>query len=72
MKNSITYTVEKNEKFGDYRINQYIDGVWNNARDNNWSKGQATAILDAINNGEVDFDFCDMSEDFCNTGTHNL
>ena len=63
MKSNVTYKVEKNEKFGDYRIHQYIDGVWNNARDDNWSKAAAESILKDINNGSVDFEFCDMSED---------
>ena len=61
--NNVTYTVEKNETFGDYRISQYIDGVWNNARDNNWSKSQAESVLKDINNGLEDFEFCDLRED---------
>jgi len=37
----ITYKVEKNEKFGDYRVNKYLNGIWVNQRDNNWSKNKA-------------------------------
>ena len=34
----VTFKVEKNEKYGDYRVNQYINNVWENG---NWSKNKA-------------------------------
>jgi len=37
----VTFKVEKNEKYGDYRVNQYINNVWENQRDGNWSKNKA-------------------------------
>lgn len=40
----ITYKVEKNEKYGDYRVVKYVNGVWNNERDCNWSKSKAAKI----------------------------
>lgn len=43
----ITYKVEQNLKYGDFRIVMYIDGVWENQFDNNWSKYKATKILNS-------------------------
>ena len=37
----ITYKVEKNEKYGDYRVNKYLNGKMVNQRDGNWTKEEA-------------------------------
>jgi hypothetical protein len=42
----VTFKVEKNEKYGDYRVNKYLNGVWINQRDNNWSKRKAEEIAE--------------------------
>ena len=59
----ITYKVEQNKKFGDYRIDQMVDGKWHNERDDNWTEAKANAILKAINSGTVDFEDCDSFVD---------
>jgi len=38
---SVEYKAELNEKYGDWRVHEYINGEWNNGRDNNWSQGFA-------------------------------
>lgn len=42
----ITFKVEKNEIFGDYRINKYVGGQWINQKDNNWTKSEAEKIAE--------------------------
>ena len=40
----VKFTVEKNERYGDHRVIEHINGEWNNERDNNWSKSQAETL----------------------------
>jgi hypothetical protein len=40
----VKFTVEKNERYGDHRVVEYVDGEWNNERDNGWSKYQAEKL----------------------------
>ncbi len=42
----ITFKVEKNEIFGDYRVNKYVRGEWVNQRDNNWTKRKAEQMAE--------------------------
>ncbi len=42
--NVVTYKVEQNEKFGDFRVHKYLNGEWWNERDGNWSKGKAQSV----------------------------
>jgi len=50
MKNSnTTFKVEQNAIFNDYRVVKYVDGVWDNARDNNWNKFKAEKIAKKYN-----------------------
>jgi len=44
MKSKVTFKVEQNEKYGDFRVVKYLDGVWVNERDGNWSKHKAEEI----------------------------
>lgn len=37
----ISYKISKNEKYGDYRIDIYKDGIWVNQKDGGWSKYKA-------------------------------
>jgi hypothetical protein len=42
MKNSnVTFKVEQNQKFKDFRVVKYLNGEWLNERDGNWTKKQA-------------------------------
>ena len=41
MKNSVTFKVEQNAKYGDFRVVKYLNGVWINERDGNWTKSKA-------------------------------
>jgi hypothetical protein len=43
---SITFAVVQNLKYGDYRVNKYRNGVWENQRDGNWNKEQAEEIAE--------------------------
>ena len=45
---SITYTVEKNKKYGDYRVQQTVNGEWENEFDSNWTKAQAEKIAQRL------------------------
>lgn len=38
---NVKFKVEKNAKYGDFRVNKYLNGTWLNQRDNNWTKNQA-------------------------------
>ena len=40
----ITYKIIKNKTYGDYRVEQYINGKWENEFDDNWNKDQATKV----------------------------
>lgn len=40
----VEFTVEKNERYGDHRVVEYVGGEWNNERDNGWSKSQAEKL----------------------------
>jgi hypothetical protein len=45
MTNSVvTFAVNQNAKYGDFRVDKYLNGIWVNQRDCNWSKEQAIAI----------------------------
>ena len=46
---TITYKVEQNEKYKDFRIAKYVDNVWENERDNNWNQEQAISICETLN-----------------------
>ena len=37
----VTFKVEQNKIFGDFRVVKYVNGEWYNERDNNWNKIQA-------------------------------
>ena len=37
----VTFKVEQNKIFGDFRVVKYLNGVWVNERDANWSKTKA-------------------------------
>jgi len=41
---STTYKVEQSKVFKDYRVVEYIDGVWENEYDNNWTLTQAIKV----------------------------
>lgn len=41
----VSYKIEQNKKYSDYRIVKYIDGVWNNEFDGMWTKSRAEKIL---------------------------
>ena len=44
-----TFKVEQNAIFKDYRVVKYVDGFWDNARDNNWTKSKAEKIAKKYN-----------------------
>lgn len=44
----VEFKVEKNERYGDYRVHEYFNGEWNNQIDNNWSESQANKIKDYL------------------------
>ena len=52
---TFTYKVSKNEKYGDYRVDEYKNGVWNNQRYNNWTKEQAQKICNRYNSINADY-----------------
>jgi len=37
----VTFKVEQNEKYGDFRVVKYLNGIWLNERDGNWTKSKA-------------------------------
>jgi len=39
-----TYEVKLNDKYGDYRVHEYINGVWENEWDGDWTESQAKAV----------------------------
>jgi hypothetical protein len=41
---NVTFKVEKNVKFGDFRVNMYINGIWENQLDGGWSKYKAEKV----------------------------
>jgi hypothetical protein len=41
----IKLSVQKNKVYGDYRIEEYINGEWSNSYDGDWTKEQANKIL---------------------------
>ena len=40
----VTFKVEQNPTFGDWRVVKYLNGAWLNERDGNWSKYEAGQI----------------------------
>jgi hypothetical protein len=45
MKNSnVTFKVNQNSKYNDFRVDKYVDGIWVNQRDGNWSKQTAELV----------------------------
>lgn len=38
---AVEFKVEKNKKYGDWRVAKYVDGEWYNERDGNWSRSEA-------------------------------
>jgi hypothetical protein len=42
---NVKFTIEQNEKYGDFRIVLYLNGEWFNEFDNNWTKEQAEEIV---------------------------
>ena len=38
---NVTFKVEQNTIFGDFRVVKYLNGTWLNERDGNWTKTQA-------------------------------
>jgi hypothetical protein len=45
---TLTYTVEKNERHGDYRVHEFENGEWANSTDNNWDQVTAEQVKEAI------------------------
>jgi hypothetical protein len=43
--NNITFKIVKNEKYGDFRVQTFIDGEWENENDANWNEKQAKEAL---------------------------
>lgn len=41
MKTTVKFKVEQNKVFGDFRVIKYVNGIWTNERDGNWSKNKA-------------------------------
>ncbi|MCF2903249.1 hypothetical protein L1267_23045 [Pseudoalteromonas sp. OFAV1] len=41
---SVEFKVSQNEKYGDYRVDEYFNGTWNNQRDNGWTEKEANNI----------------------------
>ena len=37
----VTYKVEQNQYFGDFRVNKYLNGEWVNQAEGRWSKYKA-------------------------------
>jgi hypothetical protein len=46
---TVTYKVEQNKKYGDFRIVKYINNVWENEIDNNWNKEFANILCKSYN-----------------------
>jgi hypothetical protein len=40
--------VSKNELYGDYRVDEFINGEWNNQADGGWSEKQAKKVKSRI------------------------
>jgi hypothetical protein len=40
-KPDVTFAVEQNKCFGDFRVVKYLNGTWLNERDGNWTKNKA-------------------------------
>ena len=40
-KMKVTFKVEQNANFGDFRVVKYLNGTWLNERDGNWTKNKA-------------------------------
>ena len=41
---TVTFKVEKNAKYGDFRVVKYSNNLWLNERDGNWSENKAKQI----------------------------
>lgn len=41
MKDTIVYIVVQSEKYGDWRVNKFVNGKWVNQRDGNWTQEEA-------------------------------
>lgn len=41
----VSYKVEPNEVFGDFRIDEYFNGEWNNQKDDGYSESRANSIV---------------------------
>ena len=50
MERQVTFKVEKNEKYGDFRVVKYVNDQWCNERDNNWTKREAEEQLKKYEN----------------------
>lgn len=46
---TVTYKVEQNKKYGDFRIVKYINNVWENEIDNNWNEKSANLLCKSYN-----------------------
>ena len=49
-----TFKVEKNQKYGDWRLVEYTDGQWSNEWDDNWTKAEANKLLENVMKGFID------------------
>ena len=38
---NVTFKVQQNAKYGDFRVVKYLNGTWLNERDCNWTKNKA-------------------------------
>ena len=41
IKSKVTFKVEQNEKYGDFRVVKYLNGIWLNERDGGWTENKA-------------------------------
>ena len=63
VKHRITLSVQKNPHYGDFRIHEYINGVWNNSVDDNWDYETAQKLCDSIADMLPKDGMVDSSED---------
>jgi len=63
LKHRITLTVQQDLLRGDFRIHEYIDGVWNNCVGDNWDYKTAQNLCDSIEDLLPENRMVDSSED---------
>lgn len=50
---NVTFKVEQNHKFKDFRVVKYLNGEWLNERDGNWTRKQADKKAKAYVNSSI-------------------